>query len=475
MKNQPKPVSSHFNLGNDFFDVATHAQFPNHTLRFRNNRSAKIIGLDSLTDEEWINYFGKFNRYPGVIHSPLALKYHGHQFGHYNSDLGDGRGFLLAQFLDKNKILWDLGTKGSGQTNFSRGGDGRLTLKGAVRELLATEFLSALGVPTSQTLSIIETGENLQRNDEPSPTRSAALVRRSNGHVRIGTFQRLAYFNESQNIEKLLMHVVKNYFCSTQEYTSTSTLAEDFFLRSVEKIASSMGRIIVSGFVHGVLNTDNFNVTGEIFDYGPWRFIEYANPNFTAAYFDYNGRYSFGRQPEAALWALTQLGKSLNKLINEKRIVEILNEFSTNFHLSLKNHFCWRIGIKDIDSKSLNEIMNILLNESEKCKIEYASFFYDFFGGSEAVIDCLKTNYGNKYKVDGFSRITDILKNTQSSEGMFEKRIILDKNRENMLIEEVEEIWKQIDQENNWHFLEQKISKVRNIGSLLESQKLVNF
>ena len=152
-----------------------------------------------------------------------------------------------------------------------------------------------------------------------------------------------------------------------------------------------------------------------------------------------------------------------------------MNEFSTNFHLSLKNHFCWRIGIQDIDSKSLNEIMNILLNESEKCKIEYASFFYDFFGGSEAVIDCLKTNYGNKYKVDGFSRITDILKNTQSSEGMFEKRIILDKNRENMLIEEVEEIWKQIDQENNWHFLEQKISKVRNIGSLLESQKLVNF
>ena len=195
MKNQPKPVNTHFNLGEDFFDVTTQAQFPDHILRFRNNRSAQIIGLDNLSDEEWIDYFGKFNRYPGVVHAPLALKYHGHQFGHYNSDLGDGRGFLLAQFLDKNKFLWDLGTKGSGQTNFSRGGDGRLTLKGAVRELLATELLSALGVPTSQTLSIIETGENLERNDEPSPTRSATLVRRSNSHIRIGTFQRLAYFN----------------------------------------------------------------------------------------------------------------------------------------------------------------------------------------------------------------------------------------------------------------------------------------
>ena len=105
----------------------------------------------------------------------MALKYHGHQFGHYNPELGDGRGFLLAQFLDKNKNLWDLGTKGSGQTKYSRGGDGRLTLKGAIRELLATEFLSALGVATSQTLSIIETEEKLQRNDEPSPTRLSLI------------------------------------------------------------------------------------------------------------------------------------------------------------------------------------------------------------------------------------------------------------------------------------------------------------
>ena len=475
MKNQPKPVSSHFNLGNDFFDVATQAQFPNHTLRFRNNRSAKIIGLDSLTDEEWINYFGKFDRYPGVIHSPLALKYHGHQFGHYNSDLGDGRGFLLAQFLDKNKILWDLGTKGSGKTNFSRGGDGRLTLKGAVRELLATEFLSALGVPTSQTLSIIETGENLQRNDEPSPTRSAVLVRRSNGHVRIGTFQRLAYFNENQNIEKLLMHVVKNYFCSTQEYTSTSTLAEDFFLRSVEKIASSMGRIIVSGFVHGVLNTDNFNVTGETFDYGPWRFIEYANPNFTAAYFDYNGRYSFGSQPEAALWALTQLGKSLKEFISEEKTTEILNQFSRNFHSSLKSHFCWRLGIQDIDPKDLNKIMQILLKESDSHKIDYGSFFYDFYGGRDSIIDCLKSTYGNKYKVNKISLITDILKNSIPLNKSIEKKHMLDQSRENLLINEVEKIWEQISLHGNWNVLEEKIKSFRTLGNILGAEKIVNF
>ena len=150
------------------------------------------------------------------------------------------------------------------------------------------------------------------------------------------------------------------------------------------------------------LNTDNFNVTGETFDYGPWRFIEYANPNFTAAYFDYNGRYSFGSQPEAALWALTQLGKSLKEFISEEKMIEILSQFSKSFHLSLKKHFCWRLGIQDINPNDLNKIMQILLNESEKNKIDYASFFYDFYGGRDSIIDCLKSSYGSKYKVNEF-------------------------------------------------------------------------
>ncbi len=475
MKNNSKVMNNHFSLGNAFYDIAKPALFPNHILRFRNNRAAKPIGFDDLSDDEWIDYLGKFSKFPGVNHDPLVLKYHGHQFGHYNSELGDGRGFLLAQFLDKNKNLWDLGTKGSGKTKYSRGGDGRLTLKGAIRELLATEFLSALGVATSQTLSIIETNEKLQRNDEPSPTRSAVLVRRSNGHIRIGTFQRLAYLNQYDNLEILLDYLGDNYFTHINKNSNREEFIETIFLECVKKVAISMGKIIVSGFVHGVLNTDNFNVTGEVFDFGPWRFIQYANHNFTAAYFDYNGRYSFGRQPQAALWALSQLGKSLNKLIKEKRIVEILNEFSINFHLSLKDHFCWRIGIQDIDTKNLNEIMNILLNESEKYKIDYASFFYDFYGGSDSVIDLMKTNYGKKYKVEGFSKTADILKNCHSLKGISKKRRMLETNRQNMLIEEVEEIWKQIDRNNNWKFLEQKIKKVRKLGDYLESKKLINF
>jgi uncharacterized protein YdiU (UPF0061 family) len=402
MKTNTKSSNIHFSLGDNFFDKATPAIFPNHVLRFRNNRAASRLNLDKLNDEDWISCFGKFIRYPGVEHGPLALKYHGHQFGHYNSELGDGRGFLLSQFLDKSNDLWDLGTKGSGKTNFSRGGDGRLTLKGAVRELLATELLSSLGVSTSQTLSIIETEENLHRNDEPSPTRSAVLVRRSKSHIRIGTFQRLSYLNEDNNIEKLTRHVIQNYFPSLNNSENINILVENFFLESVKRIATMTGRITAAGFVHGVLNTDNFNVTGECFDYGPWRFVEFAEPNFTAAYFDYNKRYSFGRQPEAALWALTQLGNSLSSFLNEKKINQILNEFSNFFNNSLSAHFCWRLGIKDVGAKNINKIIQILLKISVEYKIDFSSFFYDFYGGSQSISDCLNSFHGAKYKNEAF-------------------------------------------------------------------------
>jgi uncharacterized protein YdiU (UPF0061 family) len=210
-----------------------------------------------------------------------------------------------------------------------------------------------------------------------------------------------------------------------------------------------------------------------VFDYGPWRFIEFANTFFTAAYFDNDGRYSFGRQPEAALWAVTQLGKSLDKFIDENIIIEILNQFSKGFHMSLKKHFCWRMGIQDIDSKDLNEIMTILFNESEKNKIVYADMFYDFYGGKDSVIDCIKNNYGKKYKINEFSKVVDILKESHPAEGALEQKHQLDRSRQNLLIGEVENIWREIDQNDNWEFLHQKIIDIRKLGCLLKSEKLV--
>src|SRR5436190_11955757 len=174
-----RPDPQFARLGSEFADVVAPADFPQTILRFRNQRAAASVGLVPLTEAEWTHHFGRFQPLPGNQPQPLAMRYHGHQFRSYNPDLGDGRGFLFAQLRDGQDRLLDLGTKGSGQTPWSRFGDGRLTLKGGVREVLAAEMLEALGVPTSRAFSLIETGEALTRNDEPSPTRSAVLTRHS--------------------------------------------------------------------------------------------------------------------------------------------------------------------------------------------------------------------------------------------------------------------------------------------------------
>lgn len=155
-----------------FYDAVRAATFPMRRLRYRNQRWADRVGLGGLSDEAWLDHFAGFHPLKDNLAEPLALRYHGHQFRTYNPDIGDGRGFLFAQLRDDAGRLLDLGTKGSGQTPYSRFGDGRLTLKGGVREILATEMLEALGVYTSKSFSLVETGEALTRNDEPSPTRS---------------------------------------------------------------------------------------------------------------------------------------------------------------------------------------------------------------------------------------------------------------------------------------------------------------
>ncbi|NEQ54752.1 MAG: YdiU family protein, partial [Leptolyngbya sp. SIO3F4] len=158
-------------LGDDYYDVVAAADFPQHILRFRNDNLLPKLGLqpETVDNFDFIEAFGQFQD-----RSPLlALRYHGYQFGDYNPMLGDGRGFVYGQVRGTDGGLYDFGTKGSGTTPYSRNGDGRLTLKGGVREILASEALHALGVNTSRCLSLVETGERLWRGDEPSPTRSS--------------------------------------------------------------------------------------------------------------------------------------------------------------------------------------------------------------------------------------------------------------------------------------------------------------
>ena len=180
--------------------------------------------------------------------------------------------------------LLDLGTKGSGQTPYSRHADGRLTLKGGVREVLATEMLEALGVNTSKSFALFETGEALERGDEPSPTRSSVLTRLSHGHIRIGTFQRLAFFGEVENIKRLVRYCLENLYRRGRPADDGENALRLFDLVS-QATATLAASYLAAGFVHGVLNSDNINITGESFDYGPWRFTPDWDPELHRSLF----------------------------------------------------------------------------------------------------------------------------------------------------------------------------------------------
>ncbi len=321
------------------------AQFPQLTLRYRNQRAAASVGLDTLTDAQWVEHFGRFVPLPGSFEQPLALRYHGHQFQTYNPYLGDGRGFLFAQLhdLEDNRLL-DLATKGSGRTPWSRTADGRLTLKGGVREVLATQMLEALGVDTSKSFSLIETGEELERHDEPSPTRGAVLVRLSHSHIRIGSFQRLSALGDHDSLSRLLDHSLATYMPDVAP-PGDNARAEKFMAEVAERVAATGANWIAAGFVHGVLNTDNINITGESFDYGPWRFVPTYDPAFTAAYFDESGLYAFGRQPDALAWNLTRLAECLLPLGEQAGLEAALNSFWPSFQRAMWNAALRRLGL----------------------------------------------------------------------------------------------------------------------------------
>jgi len=444
-----RPDPRILDLGDAFYDPVEAANFPETRLRFRNDRAAGEVGLEALSDAEWAQHFGRFTPLPGNLSQPLALRYHGHQFRSYNPDIGDGRGFLFAQMRDQNSRLMDLGTKGSGQTPWSRFGDGRLTLKGGVREVLATEMLEALGVQTSRSFSLIETGEALERNDEPSPTRSAVLVRLSHGHIRIGTFQRLAYLRDADNMERLIGYVLRNLY-GEEPGAEPATQLLDHVVRRTAKLAASY---MAAGFVHGVLNTDNINVTGESFDYGPWRFLPTWDAAFTAAYFDHAGLYAFGRQPEAIHWDAMQLAVSLRAVSDSAPLIAVLETFGEHYQTAVSEAILWRLGLVPRGGQEDEALVSAVERGLRTELLPVDRFFFDVFGG--AFPDS-----------DGFAEAR-ALAAPYAARKARDHAYWRDDTPCSMVIGEVEAIWSAIADRDDWSLFTTKIAAIRDMGTAL--------
>jgi len=465
-----RPAPQFIALGAEFADPVRPADFPEQILRFRNQSAAATVGLDALSGAEWLAAFARFEALPDNQPQPLAMRYHGHQFQTYNPDLGDGRGFLFAQLREAGTgRLLDLATKGSGQTPWSRNGDGRLTLKGGVREVLAAAMLEALGVPTSRAFSLVETGEALERNDEPSPTRSAVLTRLSHSHVRFGTFQRHAFEERPDNITRLVNHVIENYYPDLAGEDAVARPAA--LLRAVVSASATLtARWMAAGFVHGVLNTDNMNITGESFDYGPYRFLPRNDPNFTAAYFDQNGLYAFGRQPETMFWNLRQLATCLTLVSEGDPLVEALNGFSPAYRNALIAAMVRRLGLAPTTTQADIALVNTAFKalSTGGDRLRWEPFFFDWFGGLASEARALQGPRADLYGSAEFLTFRSLLAGREADRPeRLASAYFQAPEPVELLYDEIEALWSAIADRDDWTPFDAKLAAIESARKAL--------
>ncbi|MES2013609.1 MAG: YdiU family protein [Pseudomonadota bacterium] len=277
-----------------------------------------------------------------TLHSesaPIAQAYAGHQFGHFNI-LGDGRAILLGEHLNPNMLRVDIQLKGAGRTPYSRSGDGRAALGPMFREYIISEAMYALGIPTTRSLAVVTTGENVYR-DDAFP--GAVLTRIASSHIRVGTFQFAAATQNLQNFQALADYSINRHFPEIAD-------AENKYLELLKRVIDLQAALIAKwmhvGFIHGVMNTDNMSICGETIDYGPCAFINTYHPEMVFSSIDTNGRYAFGNQPKIAHWNLIRLAETLLPLIHESEEKSIplasacLDEFPNKFLA------CWLAGMR---------------------------------------------------------------------------------------------------------------------------------
>jgi serine/tyrosine/threonine adenylyltransferase len=351
-----------------------------------NTPLAEDLGLDTRLIEPAAAAVLSGNQLPEDA-EPIAMAYAGHQFGVFVPQLGDGRAILLGELKGRDGLLRDLQLKGAGLTPFSRNGDGRAALGPMLREYLVSEAMHALGVPTTRSLAVVTTGEQVLR-DRSLP--GAVLARVAASHVRVGTFQYFAARGDQDAVRELLEYVIaRHYPAAAASGAPALAVLRQVALRQASLVADWM----LLGFIHGVMNTDNMAISGETIDYGPCAFMDEYDPRTVFSSIDHNGRYAYANQAVIAQWNLARFAESLLFLIDPdpERAVGLATEVIAPFIAQFDDRFLAgmrrKIGLSspiDGDAELVKRLLNAMQHAHADFTLTFRALTLAAQGGGEA-------------------------------------------------------------------------------------------
>jgi len=336
-----------------------------------NSDVARLLELDpcSLDPQQIADVFSGQLALAGS--EPLAMKYTGHQFGVYNPQLGDGRGLLLGEVVTQDGERWDLHLKGSGQTRYSRFGDGRSVLRASIREYLISAAMQGLGIPTTQALCLVGSQQTAIRDGLAEPC--ATLLRVTRCHIRFGHFEHFYHNRQFDDLKQLNNYCLQRYFPEyLQESNPSLTMLNEVIKRSARLVALWQAY----GFVHGVMNTDNMSLIGETFDYGPYQFMDQYKQSTVSNRSDHQGRYAFNQQPDIMLWNLYCLAQCFIPLVHEdphqaKALLEVaLAEFNTLYEGYYYQIMSRRLGLAPIALTGAEDLLPLTTNKKHQALID---------------------------------------------------------------------------------------------------------
>ena len=317
------------------------------------------------SDADWAAVFSGNLTPEGA--APLAQAYGGHQFGHWNPGLGDGRALLLGEIVTPNG-RFDIQLKGSGRTPYSRSGDGRAWLGPVIREYLMSEAMHALGVPTTRALAAVTTGDTVYRE---TALPGAVLTRVASSHIRVGTFQLFSFLQDPDALQALFDHTQARHFPNANGPTE---VLQDMTNRQADLIA----QWISLGFIHGVMNTDNMLICGETIDYGPCAFMDGYHPMRVFSSIDRQGRYAYGNQPKIAVWNIAQFASALVTLMPDQdaaidEFTKIVNSFADRYAATSARLMAAKIGLPPTETSA--DLVNRLLQMMTEVEADFTLTF----------------------------------------------------------------------------------------------------